>query len=102
MTAGHDIQPDCGIEGEENEPVVTGRFNRWVAMALRHHITPAKQQLVEIQHTLNAHIREDELMQARILGGLKVLTWLMPTLAVIIPGLVSYIIYLMLKAGAIQ
>lgn len=92
----------CGLEGEEDEPVATGRFNRWIAMAMRHHVTPAKQQLVELQHTLNAHIREDELMQAKILGGLKVLAWMMPALAVIIPALVTYIIYLMMKAGAIQ
>ena len=92
----------CGLEGEEDEAVATGRFNRWIAMAMRHHVTPAKQQLVELQHTLNAHIREDELMQAKILGGLKVLAWMMPALAVIIPALVSYIIYLMMKAGAIQ
>jgi len=96
------MEPDCGIEGQEDEPVATGRFNRWITMALRHHVTPAKQQLVELQITLNAHIREDELMQAKILGGLKVLAWMMPALAVIIPALVTYIIYLMMKAGAIQ
>ena len=93
------MELDCGIEGDDGEPVQVGRFNRWLAMGMRHHLIPMKNELAEIHTTLDTHIMEDKLMQAQILGGLKVLTWLIPVLAVVVPGALLLVIYLMHKAG---
>jgi hypothetical protein len=40
-------------------------------------------------------------MQAQILGGIKVLTWILPVLVVAVPAIVLYIMYLLHKSGAL-
>jgi hypothetical protein len=94
-------EPNCGLEGADGDPVQVGRFNRWLAMGMRHHLIPMKQELSQVHASLADHIRADEIMQAQILGGIKVLTWLTPILAILVPGLIGLIIYMMFKAGMI-
>lgn len=92
---------DCGLEGDEDRPVSIGRFNRWVAIAVRHHVGPMKAELTATRAELTQHVMDDRIMQAQILGGIKVLTWVLPVLVVVVPAILLLIIYLMRQAGAI-
>lgn len=96
--AEHTNQVDCGLEGGDDEPVETGRFNRWVAMAIRHHLIPMKTEVSATRIELSHHIREDEIMQAQILGGIKVIKWMLPVFAILVPAILILILYLMQKA----
>ena len=65
---------DCGLEGREEDPVLTGRFNRWLAFALRHHILPLKDNMQSLaesisktHHTLETHIRDEERTLRKVL-----------------------------------
>jgi len=64
-------EQSCGLEGYDNEPVQVGRFNRWLAMGIRHHLIPMKAELTATRQELSEHVLEDKLMQAQILGGLE-------------------------------
>jgi hypothetical protein len=92
---------DCGLEGEDEDAVQVGRFNRWLLMGMRHHLIPMKAELTAARKELSEHILEDKLMQAQILGGIRVLKWMIPAIAVILPSIVLFILYLMHKGGVI-
>ena len=93
--AQHQDQADCGLEGGNAEPVTIGRFNRWVALAIRHHVEPMKILLKDTHDRTEDHIRHDELMNAKIQGGLKVLIWLVPVANVVL----LLVLYLIFKSG---
>ncbi len=83
---------DCGLEGREEDPVLTGRFNRWVAFAMRHHMVPLKSNIeilgttIERTHAvLEKHIQDEESMLK------KVLVVTIMTLLGTVVGLVVYI-----------
>jgi len=101
MALNHESQGDCGLEGADDQPVATGRFNRWVAIAVRHHVGPMKAELTATRAELTQHVINDRIMQAQILGGIKVLTWILPVLVVAVPAIVLYIMYLLHKSGAL-
>jgi len=94
-------EPNCGLEGADGDPVQVGRFNRWLAMGMRHHLIPMKAELTATRQELSEHILEDKLMQAQILGGIRVLKWMLPVLAVVVPAILILILYLMQKGGAL-
>ncbi|MFM7011808.1 MAG: hypothetical protein ACKO0Z_21165 [Betaproteobacteria bacterium] len=87
----------CGLDGEPGEAVTTDRFNRWVARAIRHHVQPLKEATRMNSELLNKYIHDQELMLAKIQGGLRVVMWIVPIGNL---GLL-YILYLMHKAGII-
>ena len=89
----------CGIEGEDDDPVKTKHFNHWVDRVLRHHMAPMKVELQKVHDELTEHIHRDDVTQAKIWGGIKVLTWLVPMLAVIVPAILLFVLYMMQKAG---
>ena len=101
MAPNHETQGDCGLEGDDDQPVAIGRFNRWVAIAMRRHVGPMKAELTATRAELAKHVMDDRIIQAQILGGIKVLTWILPVLVVAVPAIVLYIIYLMHKSGAL-
>lgn len=92
---------DCGLEGADGDPVQVGRFNRWLAMGMRHHLIPMKAELSAARQELSKHILDDQLMQAQILGGIRVLKWMLPILAIITPALLIFILYLLYKGGIV-
>jgi hypothetical protein len=81
----------CGIDGKDDETVTVGRFNRWVAFALKHHLLPMKGQVQEIAE----YTRQEKLDHASIRGGIKVMLWTVPIFNVIL----LFVIYMMHKAG---
>ena len=70
-------------------------------MALRHHVQPTKELLKQSHALIEQHIADDRITQARIKGGISVLLWMVPILAVAIPSLLILILYLMHKASMI-
>ena len=96
-----DDRDDCGLEGADQDNVQVGRFNRWLAIALRHHVIPMKAELTATRKELTEHILDDKIMQAQILGGIKVLTWVLPILTVVVPAILMLLLYLLYKSGNI-
>jgi len=94
-------EPNCGLEGADGDPVQVGRFNRWLAMGMRHHLIPMKAEVSATRKELSEHIFEDKLMQAQILGGIRVLRWMLPLLAIVVPAILIFILYLMHKGGIV-
>lgn len=88
---------ECGLDGGDDDPVTIGRFNRWVAVAVRHHLIPVKKQIQEIMDFQN----EERDMHARILGGITVLKWMIPVMLVLVNGMVIWVFYLLHKAGVL-
>ena len=101
MPTNHATEGDCGLEGEDDQPLAVGRFNRWVAIAMRRHVGPMKAELTATRAELTQHVINDRIMQAQILGGIRVLKWMIPTIAVILPSIVLFILYMMHKGGVI-
>ena len=88
-------EQDCGLEGGDDDSVTVGRFNRWVSLAIRHHLLPLKHTVLKTDESLEKHIREEEIMLAKIYGGIKVIVWSVPAACFA----VLYLIYAMGKAG---
>jgi len=91
----HEEEILCGIDGDEDEHVKVSQFNRWVARAIRSHVQPLKEAVREQNDTLSKHIHDEEMMLAKIQGGIKVLIWIGPASSAIM----LYILYIMHKAG---
>lgn len=93
---------ECGIEGGDDELLTHGKFNRWVARALRHHLRPMKIQLSDTHELLDKHIQENALTEAKILGGVEVLKKMLPILLVVVNAAVVAVVYFLHKAGVIN
>jgi hypothetical protein len=85
----------CGIEGNAEEPVKRREFNRWLAMAIRHHVAPTKELLKETNKLITDHLVADKLMRAEVMGGLYVIKWMIAGM----PAMLLFALYLMHKAG---
>jgi hypothetical protein len=91
---------DCGIDGDEAQPLTLGRFNRFMRRIRATHeerMDAMGKNFEVIQKELHDHIIEDKLMKARIMGGLFAIKWMV----VGVPALLIFILYLMHKAGMI-
>ena len=75
---------DCGLDGDENVPVTVSRLNRLMRRVRVTHI----DRIYSMDAKLTKHIHDDDLMQAKILGGLTAIKWMM----VIIPFLATALI----------
>ena len=88
---------DCGLEGADEEAVTVGRFNRWMSIAMRHHLLPLKQTAVDTKKVLDDHIHEEAVTHAKIEGGITVLKWMVP----IVNAVLLLVVWLLHKAGQI-
>jgi hypothetical protein len=93
----NDDQFACGLDGEEEDPVTIGRFNRWVAVAVRHHMIPVKKQISDIVD-FQAEERE---MHSKILGGIMVIKWLIPVMLLLVSGVVIWVVVILHRAGVL-
>ena len=75
---------DCGLDGDETVPVTVARLNRLMRRVRLTHI----DRIYSMDEKLTKHIHDDDLMQAKILGGLTAIKWMM----VIIPFLATALI----------
>jgi len=91
----------CGLDEPPEDAVKVKTFNRWLARAMRHHVLPLKDQTARLEATLEKHIHEEELMLAKIQGGVSTLKWMVPVLNIVIPALALLVVYLMHKAGIV-
>lgn len=103
MSENNDNQDNdfCGLEGDREAPVKIGTFNRWLAMALRHHVNPAKDLMQRNNDLLTNHIHEYHMSQATVKGALTALIWLVPLVGIVVPSLLLFILYLMHKSALI-
>jgi len=95
-------EQSCGIEGEDNDPIKTRHFNNWVARILRNHVSPMEQDLAKLNTELTEHVGQDKIAQAKLQGGITVLVWLVPILAVAVPAVLLFVLYLMKQAGIFE
>lgn len=70
------IDPELCVLPDGNEPVKASELNLLIRRVSRYHLLPMKIQLAETDKTLNEHIKSCALNQAKIMGGIRVLTWL--------------------------
>jgi hypothetical protein len=68
---------DCGLDGKPEEHVTIGKFNRWLAFAMRHHLIPLKESLESTEDMLGKHIKAEETMLAKIQGGVTVIKYVL-------------------------
>jgi hypothetical protein len=73
----------CGLDGKPEEPVTIGKFNRWLAFAMRHHLIPLKESVESTEDMLGKHIKDEETMLAKIQGGVTVIKWMLPVLVLV-------------------
>lgn len=69
------IDPElCELAGDG--AVQRSELNLLIRRVSRYHLTPMKQQLSETDTKLDAHVTQCALNQAKIMGGLQILIWL--------------------------
>ncbi len=64
---------DCGLDGDESDPVTTGKLNRLLRRIAIAHLEPNETAA----DLMRAHVQECAESQAKIEGGIVVLKWLM-------------------------
>jgi hypothetical protein len=64
----------CALRGAG--PVSREEMNLLLRRVAAYHLRPMKQQLAETEKTLKEHVETCSLNSAHVLGGIRVLTWL--------------------------
>lgn len=70
---------DCGLDGDANEPVKVGPFNSLIRLFCRYRLAPVEK----IAKTMQAHVEECALKQAKIYIIVRMVGYLMALCATV-------------------
>ena len=85
---------DCGLDGDETVPVTVARLNRLMRRVRLTHI----DRIYSMDEKLTKHIHDDDLMQAKILGGLTAIKWMMVLIPFLATALIITAVFILQKA----
>ena len=97
----------CAVQGDDNEPIKKGEFNRLISQVRYYHLRPIRDDLKELKHmimeqdrTMQAHIDTDAQFFNQLKGARWALYLIVGILAPVAPTL-YYLIKALNTAGVL-